>query len=62
MEINKISNFDIASFNAGYERGRQEVTDNAYRRGYEAALNAMREHARQIEIEYDEFLKEENLK
>ncbi len=59
MEIKNIRSFDIQSFNAGYEKGRQVSTDIAYRAGYEAALAAVRERMKQVEQEYEDFLKEE---
>lgn len=55
MEIEKLKPYDLESYEAGYKEGLKYANDESYKRGYEAAILAMRAAVQSIENSYIEF-------
>ncbi len=55
MEIERLKPYDLESYNAGYKEGQKHANDESFKRGYEAALAAVREAMQSIEDGYIEF-------
>lgn len=55
MEIERLKPYDLESYNAGYEEGQRHANDESFKRGYEAAILAMREAMQTVEDGYIEF-------